>query len=75
MKLAVLLGLFTAYQSWKSLGAAIVLAIGIGGVIAVAALITRRRGRKDVIPFGPAMVAGAFLALTVGESLADWYLG
>jgi leader peptidase (prepilin peptidase)/N-methyltransferase len=41
----------------------------------VVLLATRRVGRKDAIPFGPAMVAGAALALAVGEWVAHWYLG
>lgn len=74
VKLAVLLGMFTAYVSWGTLFAAAALAILIGGLVAVGLLVARKRGRKDVIPFGPALVAGAFAALWVGEALVDWYL-
>jgi leader peptidase (prepilin peptidase)/N-methyltransferase len=75
VKLAVLLGMFTAYISWRTLYAAGALAILIGGLVAVGLLVARKRGRKDVIPFGPALVAGAFAALSVGEALVEWYLG
>jgi prepilin signal peptidase PulO-like enzyme (type II secretory pathway) len=38
-------------------------------------LARRRLGRKDTIPFGPAMVAGAGAALIWGQAIADWYMG
>lgn len=75
VKLAFFLGLFLTYQSWEVLGAGIALGIAIGGVIAILLLITRRAGRKAKIPFGPAMVFGAYAALLFGQELADWYLG
>jgi leader peptidase (prepilin peptidase)/N-methyltransferase len=75
VKLAVLLGMFTAYLSWRTLYAAGALAIGIGGLVAIGLLMARKRGRKDVIPFGPALIAGAFAALWVGDALVEWYLG
>jgi len=75
VKLAFLLGLFLTYQSWEVLGAGIALGIAIGGAIAILLLITRRAGRKAKIPFGPAMVFGAYAALVFGQELADWYLG
>ena len=74
VKLAVLLGMFLAYQSWGVLWAGIALAFLIGGVVAVGLLVTRRAGRKTAIPFGPALVAGAFAALVVGQGIFDWYV-
>ncbi len=75
VKLALVLGLFLAYRSWAVLWAGIMLAFLIGGVTAVVLLATRRAGRKDAIPFGPALIAGAFVAVAWGQELADWYLG
>ena len=46
-----------------------------GGVTSVLLLVTRIRGRKDHIPFGPYMVAGSYLALVAGAEIVDWYLG
>jgi leader peptidase (prepilin peptidase)/N-methyltransferase len=34
----------------------------------------RRAGRKSQIPFGPFMLAGAFIAILWGGALADLYL-
>ena len=75
VKLAFLLGLFLTYRSWGVLGSGIALGIAIGGGIAVILLISGRAGRKAKIPFGPAMVFGAYLALVIGQELSDWYLG
>lgn len=75
VKLAFLLGLYLAYQSWEVLGSGVALGIAIGGVVAIGLLIAGRAGRKAKIPFGPAMVFGAYGALVFGQELADWYLG
>ena len=53
--------------------AGIALAFLIGGLVATGLLVTRRKGRRDAIPFGPALVAGALVAVAVGQELADWY--
>lgn len=75
VKLGFLLGLILGYRSWGVLVVGAFAAFALGGLAAVALLITRRVGRKDAIPFGPAMVAGAALALAWGELIARWYLG
>ena len=74
VKLAFFLGEYLAFRSWGVLGAGIALGIVVGGVVALGLLVLRRADRKTHIPFGPAMVIGAYAALVVGESLADWYL-
>jgi leader peptidase (prepilin peptidase)/N-methyltransferase len=75
VKLAFLLGLFVARVSWGALGVAALGAFFIGGIVGVALLATRRAGRKTAIPFGPAMVLAAWLAIAIGPQLVDWYLG
>lgn len=75
VKLAVLIGIFTAYLSW---GALLVAGIGsflIGGLVSVVLLAFGKRGRKDAVPFGPFMVAAALVAVVWGTSIADWYFG
>jgi leader peptidase (prepilin peptidase)/N-methyltransferase len=46
----------------------------LGGVAGVALLASGMRGRKDMIPFGPYLAAGAVLSLLWGARLADAYL-
>ena len=74
VKLAFLLGTFLAFQSWDTLWSGIFLAFLIGGVISLLLLITKRKGRKDAIPFGPPLIVGALVALVWGQQLVDWYL-
>lgn len=75
VKLAALLGQFTAYRSWESLFVGAFGAFAIGGLVSIGLLAARRASRKDAIPFGPAMVLGAFVGVAAGESIANWYLG
>lgn len=75
VKLAFLLGMFTGYASWDALGVGVVGGFVIGGLISVVLLILRRAGRKDAIPFGPAMILGAYVAIVWGDAIGEWYLG
>ena len=75
VKLALLLGIFLAFQSWDVLWSGIFLAFLIGGLVSLLLLVTRRKGRKDAIPFGPPLVVGAWAAVAWGNQLVTWYLG
>jgi leader peptidase (prepilin peptidase)/N-methyltransferase len=75
VKLGFLLGLVLAHRSWAALLVGAFAAFALGGLVAVGLLAARRVRRKDAIPFGPVMVAGAALALVVGDTIARWYLG
>jgi leader peptidase (prepilin peptidase)/N-methyltransferase len=75
VKLAFLLGEFTAFRSWDSLFVGVFAAFVVGGLVSVVLLALRSAGRKDAIPFGPAMVAGAYIGITAGVAVVDWYLG
>ena len=46
-----------------------------GAVIGVAVMFLRKGDAKTAIPFGPFLAAGAIVALFVGRSLIDAYLG
>ncbi len=70
VKLAGLIGVFLA---WPSGAVALFLGFLIGGVVGVGLLVLRIRGRKDAIPFGPALAAGALAGLLWGEAIARWY--
>ncbi|MFC2177090.1 prepilin peptidase [Actinomycetota bacterium] len=75
VKLAWFLGLYAAYLGWGELLVAIFMPFAIGGVASILLLVTRIKGRKDAIPFGPYMVIGAYLAVVAGQQIVDWYLG
>ena len=63
VKLAFLLGLFAGYDGWETALAAMVAAFLLAGAVGVALLVLRRITRHDHLPFGPFMVAGAWLAI------------
>ena len=73
VKLAVLLGLFTAYQGWPPLVVAVLGAFVLGGAVSILLLVFRIKGRKDTIPFGPYLVAAAYIAIAAGTEIADRY--
>ena len=60
MKLFVVMGLLLGLQgTWG----AIFLSLIVSFIVAVALLITRKKSRKDAIPFGPALAAGTYLSI------------
>jgi leader peptidase (prepilin peptidase) / N-methyltransferase len=65
VKLAPQLGLFTAYLGWGVLGWAVFATAMIGGVLALALVLTGTAGRKTELPYGPPMVLGAWTAIVL----------
>ena len=66
VKLAAYLG---AHLAWFSLAHVLVgafLGFLIGAALGLVLIALRKKGRKDTVPFGPSMAAGAFLVLFVG---------
>ena len=49
------------------------LAIVSGGLVAISLLVSRKRGRKDAIPFGPFLALSAVAVLLVGTEIVEWY--
>ncbi|MDH5373529.1 MAG: A24 family peptidase, partial [Acidimicrobiia bacterium] len=74
VKLAFLLGMFATYRGWEHLIVGVFLAFFIGGLVAIGLLATRRKGRKDSVPFGPSLVMGAWIGIVYGLEISDWYL-
>ncbi len=72
VKLAGVLGLFLGFLGWKELIVGAFLAFLVGGIVSIGILVTGRRRMK--IPFGPYMLAGAWLGVFCGAGVADWYL-
>jgi len=75
VKLAFLLGMFAAYQSWDTLIVAIFAAFLLGGLVSLLLVVFRIRSRKDAIPFGPYLVLGAYVAIAWAGTISTWYLG
>lgn len=70
MRLAALIG---AFLGWKLALVAIFLAVVLGGAAGAVLLFTGLRGRKDRIPFGPFLAAGAVMSLFWGDAVIQWY--
>ena len=75
VKLAGVLGACMAWLGWGAFAVGAFAAFLIGGVFGLALIAARRAGRKTAIPFGPFMLAGAWVGIVAGQAIADWYLG
>ncbi|GAA4674088.1 prepilin peptidase [Frondihabitans cladoniiphilus] len=74
IKLAGVLGLYLGSLGWGPLLVGAFAAFLVGGLYSVALLATKRIGRKGGIPFGPWMLAGAWIGIFFGPSLWTGYL-
>jgi leader peptidase (prepilin peptidase)/N-methyltransferase len=73
VKLAAFIGVGLGYLGWDQLVVGMLGGFTLGGVAAMGLLATRLRGRKDLIPFGPYLAAGALLALLAGGRVLEVY--
>ncbi|MEV8505160.1 prepilin peptidase [Actinoplanes sp. NPDC051475] len=73
VKLAPLLGFYLGWLGWNAVAVGAFAAFLLGGLVAVVLMAMRMAGRKSRIPFGPYMLAGAFLAVFAAAPIADWY--
>ncbi len=74
VKLAGVLGLYLGWIGW---GAVVVGALGafiLGGIYAFVLILGKRANRKSGIPFGPWMLAGAWIGIGVGNEAFAGYL-
>jgi leader peptidase (prepilin peptidase)/N-methyltransferase len=74
IKLAGVLGIALAWVGWGALIVGAFAGFLLGGLYSLAAVATGRAGMRSSIPFGPFMLAGAWIGLVAGEAVADWYL-
>jgi leader peptidase (prepilin peptidase)/N-methyltransferase len=65
VKLAPLLGVFTSYLGWEVLGRGVLGTAIIGGVLALFALAFMAANRNTELPYGPAMILGAWVAIAL----------
>ncbi|MBM0229757.1 prepilin peptidase, partial [Micromonospora sp. ATA51] len=63
VKLAAALGLPLGWSGWPTLWLGLLLPHLLNGVVVLALLVTRRVRRDTALPFGPAILAGAWLAV------------
>lgn len=70
IKLAFLMGLLL---SWPQIATALFIAFLSGGLVGLVLILTRKKKLKSMVPFGPFLVSGTFIALFWGEKIISWY--
>lgn len=71
VKLAFLIGLVNGFPLNV---VAIVLAFLTGAIFSTVLMLLRKKGMKDVIPFGPFIILGSAIAFTYGQQIFNWYI-
>jgi leader peptidase (prepilin peptidase)/N-methyltransferase len=72
VKLAAVMGMVLGALGWNHVVVGAVLGLLLGGLGSVVALAIGR-SRKDTIPFGPFLAAGAGLSALFADPIASWY--
>ena len=72
VKLAALIGLATGFPL---VFFAIIMGAILGGIVAVALVIAKKRKRRQTIPFGPFLALTAMVTMLWGNIILDWYFG
>jgi leader peptidase (prepilin peptidase) / N-methyltransferase len=75
VKLSGVVGLFLGWFGFGALAVGGFAAFLLGGLFSLVLVLLGRGGRKSRIPFGPWMLAGAWVGITVGDAVFGWYLG
>lgn len=74
VKLAGVLGLYLGWLGWDALAVGAFAAFLLGGLFSLVLMVTRRATLRSGIPFGPWMIAGAWVGILGGQQLASGYL-
>jgi leader peptidase (prepilin peptidase)/N-methyltransferase len=73
VKLAVLLGLYLGWLGWRSVAVGAFAAFMLGGLVGGVLMMGRRATGKTAVPYGPFMLAGAFVAVFAAAPISGWY--
>jgi leader peptidase (prepilin peptidase)/N-methyltransferase len=74
VKLAGVLGIFLGWSGWGSLVVGAFAAFILGGLFGIIVILVKKGGRKTGIPFGPWMLAGAWIGIFLGNAIWSGYL-
>jgi leader peptidase (prepilin peptidase) / N-methyltransferase len=74
VKLAGVLGLYLGAYGWEHLIVGLGAGFLLGGVFSMVLIVARRAGRKTVIPYGPWLLAGAWVGICAGQIITNGYL-
>jgi len=75
VKLAAYLGLHLGWFSLWHVAVGAFSGFFIGAAVGIALMAVNKKGRKQTIPFGPAMAAGAAVAVLAGAPILKVWLG
>jgi leader peptidase (prepilin peptidase)/N-methyltransferase len=73
VRLSFLLGFGLGWIGWGEVAGGLFTGFLYGAVIGVVLIAVKIRGRKQQIPFGPFLAAGAMTFVLFGEPIVDWY--
>lgn len=73
VKLGASIGLGLGYLGWGHVVVGLLTGFFLGGVIALGLITLRLRGRRDLMPFGPYLAAGALATLLAGNEIIAAY--
>jgi leader peptidase (prepilin peptidase)/N-methyltransferase len=73
VRLSFLLGLFLGWLDLRHVFLGVFLGFLLGSIVGLVLMALRRRNRKQHIPFGPFLAAGAVIAVLAGSPLLSWY--
>ncbi len=74
VKLAGILGMYLGWLGWGPLVVGAFLGFLLGGLVGGGLMAVKLATRKSRIPFGPFMIAGAYIAVLVGTQISDLYV-
>lgn len=74
VKLAGVLGLYTAWLGWGAWAVGLFAGFLLGALFGIALMVVGRGGRKTAVPFGPFMLLGVLVAVVAGPELAQAYV-
>lgn len=75
VRLSCLLGLDLGWIGVGEVVLGLLLGFVYGAIVGLALIVTKVRSRRDHIPFGPFLAAGAMTAVLLGDVILDWYRG
>ena len=74
VKLAGVVGMYLGWLGWGALAVGAFAAFVLGGIFGLALIAAQKAGRRTAIPFGPWMIAGAWVGIVLGQALGAWYM-
>jgi len=69
-----LIAMIGAFLGWQAVLMTIFLGAFTGAMAGLGLMLLGKKGRKDMVPFGPFLALGTLLAMVWGQDMLHWYL-